>query len=119
MILVDTSVWVDHLRKGDTALSNLLEAEKILCHPLVVGELALGMLRNRRKILSSLQDLPQADVASHDEVMAFIEKASLYGKGIGLIDAHLLASCLITGCPLWTKDARLKSVTAGVGAGVY
>jgi predicted nucleic acid-binding protein len=115
MILVDTSVWVDHLRKSDVRLGELLNTGKVLCHPFVIGELALGMLKNRAMVIASLQDLPQAEVAELSEIMQFIDQAPLYGRGVGFIDAHLLASARLTGCLLWTRDARLKGVAAAMG----
>jgi len=108
MILVDTSVWVQHLRSGSEQLRSLLEEEQVFCHPLVIGELACGMLRNRREILNMLKALPQADVVQHDEVLGFLEVRHLYGRGLGWVDAHLLASTLLTGCSLWTLDKPLR-----------
>lgn len=109
MILVDTSVWVDHLRRGDQQLRSLLDDGHVLCHPFVAGELACGQLRNRSEILSLLSELPNAAVAQHDEVMRLVGGRKLHGKGLGWIDAHLLASALLTHCPLWTKDRALAS----------
>ena len=109
MILVDTSVWVDHLRSPDRALVQLLESGQVLVHPFVVGELALGNLRQRYLILESLQLLPQATVATHDEVLSFIERHRIFELGIGYIDAHLLAATRLTpGATLWTRDKRLR-----------
>jgi predicted nucleic acid-binding protein len=116
MILVDTSVWVDHLRTGDATLAALLESGRVLGHPFVVGELALGHLRQRQTILAALQDLPQATAASDAEVLAFIEQHALVGRGIGYVDAHLLAAARLTGS-LWTRDARLSDVAAQLGLG--
>ncbi len=100
MILVDTSVWVDHLRFGDEALAGLLETGRVLVHPFVIGELALGNLRQRHVILGYLRDLPQVAVASSGEVLQFIERHDLAGLGIGYVDAHLLATTQLTpGCP--------------------
>jgi len=108
MILVDTSVWVDHLRAGDERLATLLEAGRVLAHSFVIGEIALGHLRKREPILSALSRLPQATVATDTEVLMFIEKHSLMGIGIGYVDAHLLASTrLSAGAALWTRDKRL------------
>ena len=116
MILVDTSVWVDHLRATDKTLSGLLENGRVLAHPFVVGELALGNLRQLKAILTSLQDLPQADVASDQEVLHFIERYALPGLGIGYVDAHLLASAQLTaGASLWTRDKRLHRVADELG----
>lgn len=108
MILVDTSVWVDHLRQGDVELARLLEAGRVLTHRFVIGELALGSLQNRISILAALQALPQATVASDVEMLHFIDGHALFGKGIGYIDAHLLAATLLfPGTLLWTRDKRL------------
>lgn len=116
MILVDTSVWVDHLRCGDTALAGLLETGRVLAHPFVTGELALGGLRQRDVVLSALQDLPQASVASDDEVMGFIGQHRLFGLGIGYVDAHLLAAVRLTlGASLWTRDKRLLAAADRLG----
>jgi len=118
VILVDTSVWIDHLRKGDRTLSELLNEGVVLCHPHVVGELACGNLKNRSEILSLLAALPTATVASHDETLRLISDRKLHGKGLGWIDAHLLASALLSKCTLWTKDKALAAVarTCKVGA---
>ncbi len=108
MILVDTSVWINHLRNNDPHLVRLLTENNVLGHPFVRGELALGNLRQRETILAALDNLPQAPVAFTDEVNVFIEKHALYGLGIGLIDAHLLASTRLSGnTRLWTEDKRL------------
>ena len=110
MILVDTSVWIDHLRAGEAELARLLETGLVATHPLVVGELAMGSLRNRDTVLGLLQDLEQAVVASHDEVMAYVSRHRLFGLGIGYVDAHLLASTQLTGATkLWTRDKRLRN----------
>lgn len=111
MILVDTSVWVDHLRRGDARLADLLDENLVLAHPFVAGELALGHLRRRDVVLEALADLPQAVVADHDEVLRFIVKYGLAGSGIGYLDAHLLASVKLTrDARLWTRDRRLSAV---------
>jgi hypothetical protein len=108
LILVDTSVWVDHLRRGDAQLAFLLERGHVLMHPFVVGELACGSLHDRAAVLVLLQDLPAIAVADVDEVLAFIEHRNLHGKGIGYVDAHLLASVALTpGAQLWTRDKSL------------
>lgn len=113
MILVDTSVWIDHLRRGDAALPDALEAGEVLVHPFVVGELACGNLANRKEVLSLLQALPQSPIATDAEVLGFIESQSLMGRGIGYIDAHLLASVALSGgAALWTRDRRLAMVAA-------
>ena len=116
MVLVDTSIWIDHLRYGDAQLSAWLNAGQVLVHPFVTGELALGSLKNRDAILVALQDLPQAQIATHGEVMGFIACESLFGLGIGYIDAHLLAAVRLTpGTSLWTRDKRLLAVASWLG----
>jgi predicted nucleic acid-binding protein len=111
VILVDTSVWVDHLRVGDEILSGLLDAGKVLSHPFVIGELALGCLRQRNLVLATLQDLPQTEVATPREVLHFVEQQGLFGLGIGYVDVHLLAAGRLTaGASLWTRDRRLQDV---------
>jgi len=107
MILVDTSVWVDHLSRGDADLASLLRDEEVICHPFVIGELACGHLRNRQTILELLGTLPRVGVLDHDEVMGFVEMQRLWGSGIGWVDAHLLASALLGGAKLWTRDRAL------------
>lgn len=107
MVLVDTSVWVSHLREGNAELGRLLNDADVVCHPFIVGELACGNLRNRSEILSLLQALPMVILAEHEEVMQFIENYRLMGKGLGYVDVHLLASALMTGVPIWTLDKRL------------
>lgn len=109
MILVDTSVWIDHLRQNEPVLAEILLQNKVLCHPFVRGELALGNLHQRNKILTALDNLPQAPLVFTEEVNFFIEKHQLFGLGIGYIDAHLLASTrLIGNASLWTRDKRLS-----------
>lgn len=107
MILADTSVWVDHLRRGDATLSALLDEGTVLCHPFVIGELACGQLRKRQEILGLLAALPQASVAEHDELLALLERQRLFGRGLGWVDVHLLASTRLSSCRLWTKDKAL------------
>lgn len=116
MILVDTSVWVDHLRVGEAQLAALLEAGRVLMHPFVIGELALGNLRQRASVLALLQNLPAAVVATDQEVMQFIERNSLAGQGIGYADAHLLVSIRLTaGSSIWTRDKRLAAIAIHQG----
>jgi len=110
MTLVDTSVWIAHLRKADPELQFLLHAGEVVCHPFVVEELACGNLANRLEILRLLEDLPQAAVAEHSEILGFIEAYRLMGKGIGLVDVHLLSSSLLSGTSIWTRDKRLREV---------
>lgn len=116
MILVDTSVWIDHLRHGDNTLVKLLNAGQVLAHPFVIGELALGSLRQRDVILDTLNNMPRAKVATDEEVLVLINQSNLYGIGIGYINAHLLASTRLTpGTLLWTRDKRLRAVANQVG----
>jgi predicted nucleic acid-binding protein len=111
MILVDTSVWVDHLHAGDKTLTALLEAGRVLAHSFVIGELALGHLRRREIVLKALSDLPQASVATDAEVLHFIDHHALFGRGMGYVDAHLLAAVRLTaGAELWTNDKKLRGV---------
>lgn len=112
MVLVDTSIWVSHLSKGDARLKTLLEKAEVVCHPFIIGELACGNIANRTEILSWLQALPAASVAKHDEMLRLIESHHLMGRGLGLIDVHLLASALLTRMPLWTADKRLRAASA-------
>lgn len=116
MILADTSVWIDHFRNGNDRLHVLLDQHSILVHPFVIGELALGNLHRRETLLRLLRNLPQGDIASHDEVLYFIESNRLMGRGIGFIDAHLLASVALSGAArIWTFDRRLQAVARGFG----
>jgi predicted nucleic acid-binding protein len=116
VILVDTSVWIDHLRKGNAQLAGLLEAGQVLAHPFVTGEIALGRLRRRDLVLNGLLDLPQAEVASDREVRHFIERYALFGCGIGYVDAHLLAAIRLTAtAALWTRDKHLHAVAHRLG----
>jgi len=116
MILVDTSVWIDHLRKGDEHLIRALGANQVLMHPFIEGELACGNLRNRGEILALLSDLPRAIIASEEEVLFFIERHGLMGRGIGYIDAHLLAATsLEDSARLWTRDKRLLGIAQDLG----
>jgi hypothetical protein len=112
MILVDTSIWVDHLRKGDAELERLLEHGSVLTHPFVIGELALGSIPKRHVFLTSIRDLPKATMAEDDEVLRFISEYSLFGLGVGYVDVHLLAAVKLTpGASLWTRDKQLLRVT--------
>jgi predicted nucleic acid-binding protein len=118
MILVDTSVWVDHLRKGDRGLAALLTASAVVMHPFVLGELACGNLRKREQILALLRDLPRITVATDDEVLFFIERRALMGRGLGYVDVHLLASVALHGTArLWTRDKRLRAAADSLGLG--
>jgi len=116
MILVDTSVWIDHLRHGDVELTKLLNAGRVLTHRFVIGELSLGNLQNRDVVLSTLQNLSQVTFASDSEVLNFIGNNALFGTGIGYIDAHLLAATKLTpGAMLWTRDKRLLAESTRLG----
>jgi predicted nucleic acid-binding protein len=117
VILADTSVWVDHLRRGNARFPEVLRARAIVCHPFVIGELALGYLNPRESILQDLQDLPRCVIASDDEVLHLIGRHGLHGRGIGYVDAHLLAAVRITaGSALWTFDKRLHRVAVELGS---
>lgn len=110
MILVDTSVWVDHFRKSSKRLVELLEEDQVLVHPFVIGELGLGGLVNRDEILRLLEALPVADEATHQETLTTVRRWNLDGRGIGWVDAHLFASALLSDAELWTADNRLALV---------
>ena len=115
MILVDTSVWIDHLRRGDAHLMATLLAGHVLIHPWVIGEIACGTLRERGQVLDLLRSLPLSPVALEDEVLFFIEQYALMGRGIGYVDIHLLASAQLAGARLWTRDKRLAVVANELG----
>ena len=116
MILVDTSIWVDHLRAGDDELRRVLDRGEVLSHPFVIGELALGNLRQRDLVLDALGALPRAGIATDQEVMFFIGEHRLFGLGIGYVDAHLLAAVRLTApAGLWTRDRRLNAVAEDLG----
>lgn len=115
MILLDTSVWVDHLRLDDALVVQVLESGQVAAHAFVIGELACGNLKSRARVIGLLQALPQLPTATDDEVLYFIEKRELMGRGIGYVDAHLLAASTISGSLLWTRDKRLKGIAAEQG----
>lgn len=116
MILVDTSVWIDHLRRGDAELASLLQVGQVLAHPWVTGEIALGHLSRRSEIVGLLNNLPQATSATEFEVLTLIDTRQLFGLGIGYIDAHLLAATMLTAdARLWTRDKRLAAVATRHG----
>jgi hypothetical protein len=117
MILVDTSVWVDHLRSSDQTLSSLLEEGMVACHPWILGELALGSIKKRPEFLQMLGLLPQVDVVEQRKVMAFIERHTLYQRGIGWVDAQLLVSAASWPCRLWSRDKRLAELAKEQGIG--
>jgi hypothetical protein len=107
--LVDTSVWIDHLRRGNARLASTLRKGEVECHPFVIGELACGSLRRRTELLSLLGALPQVPQAQHDEVLAFVASRHLMGRGLGWVDVHLLASAMLGRTALWTLDRRLAA----------
>ena len=108
MILVDTSVWVSHLRHGNSRLQKLLEESRVASHPFIIGELACGNIRNRTEIISLMQSLPMLDAVEHEELLLFIEHNKMMGTGLGFVDVHLLAAAMLAGIPLWTQDKKLK-----------
>ena len=110
MVLVDTSVWVSHLRHGNSRLQKLLDESRVVCHPFIIGELACGNIRNRAEIISLMQSLPMLEVIEHEELLLFIEHNKLMDSGLGFVDAHLLAAAILAGIPLWTQDKKLKQV---------
>lgn len=115
MILVDTSVWIEHFRFGNATLTRALNDSLVLMHPFVVGELACGGFRNRARVLADLVALPAVQTAEQDEVLRLVDDRRLWGKGIGWIDAHLLASALLSDCRLWTLDQRLNGIAGTLG----
>ncbi len=120
MILADTSIWIDHFRRGDNDLVKIIGNDLLLCHPAVIGELALGSLRDRTAVLTFLRAQRETIVATHDEVMTLIERHSVFSMGIGYTDAHLLTSVLLDQrTSLWTRDKRLKLAALKAGAALY
>ena len=115
MILVDTSIWVNHLRRGLPNLAVRLEAGEVLCHPFVIGEISLGHLRQRVEILALIARLPTVLLATQEEVLHFVDSQRLAGSGIGWVDAHLLTSAALAGVPLWTADRRLAAAAHSLG----
>ena len=114
-VLVDTSVWIAHWRAGERRLAQLLEANTVLVHPFVLGEIALGHITSRMDVLADLATLDAPRVAEHGEVLALVERSRLWGRGIGWVDAHLLASALLDRIGLWTLDAPLARVARELG----
>ena len=116
MTLVDTSIWIDHIRARDDRLVTLLQDGQVLTHPFVIGEIALGSLRQRRVVLDLLSNLPRAKTATADEALHFIDEHTLAGTGVGYVDAHLLAAIRLTaGAILWTRDKTLKRIADRIG----
>jgi hypothetical protein len=115
MVLADTSVWIRHFRQAEPNLAGSLAEGLVLMHPIVAGELACGNLKSRAAVLSDLHALPSAQLASHAEVLRLIEDRRLWGRGLGWIDAHLLASALLSHCGFWTLDKRLGEAAAELG----
>ena len=115
MILADTSVWADHLSRGKGGLAALLDREQIEMHPYVIGELACSEIRNRRQILHLLTALPPSVVASDGEALAMIESRKLMGRGLGWVDVHLLASVVLSGSRIWSRDRQLAAAAAELG----
>lgn len=109
MILVDTSIWVTHLREGSRQLEKLLMDAEVMCHPFIIGELACSNIKNRNEIISLLKALPVAQIVDSDEFLFFTDQNNLMGKGIGFVDINLLASAKLAGVKLWTADKRLVS----------
>ena len=109
-ILVDTSVWIKHLRESDKNLIQLLEQGLVACHPFIIGELACGGIKNRHEIINLLNDLPSTDILDHYEIMEFIEYRKIMNIDIGYVDVHLLGSALVSETPLWTLDKSLKKI---------
>jgi len=114
VILVDTSVWVDHLRRRNAMLADRLGRGEVVCHPFVIGEMSLGSLRNRDEVLSLLSELPMASLIPHNEVLALVHRLDLAGRGVGWVDVHLIASAVVDRLRLWTLDRRLASVARAV-----
>ena len=112
MVLIDTSIWIFHLREGHAHLQELLEDGDVLCHRFIIGELACGNIKNRTEVLTLLQALPMIDEAEHAEVLQVIENKTLMGKGLGYIDVHLIASALLAEIPIWTLDKKLKDTAS-------
>jgi predicted nucleic acid-binding protein len=115
MILVDTSVWIDHFHHSDEDLKELLLSNQVCIHPFILGELSCGNISNRKEVLSLLRTLRNIDLVLDEEVILLIEERKLYGKGLGFIDIHLLASAMIHQVPIWTRDKSLKQIAEELG----
>ena len=118
MILVDTSIWINHFNKSNAGLIKLLNSAQVCIHPFVIGELSCGNISNRKEILSHLKSLPLVDTALDEEVFTFIEDKNLYGIGLGFVDVHLLASALIHNVKIWTGDKTLNKVAINLGINI-
>ena len=116
-ILVDTSVWIKHLREGDQNLTQLLEQGLVACHPFIIGEIACGGIKNRHEIIDLLNDLPSTEILDHSDIIDFIENRKIMNKGIGYIDVHLLGSALVSDTPIWTFDKALKKMAFQLSVG--
>lgn len=120
MILADTSIWIDHFRHSDAELHRIIEEDRLLCHPAIIGELALGSLRDRHNVITFLAAQRSTIVATHEEVMTMIEQQGVFSMGIGYTDAHLLASVLLDKrTVLWTRDKRLQTAAGKAGASLH
>lgn len=120
MVLVDTSVWIDHLHVGVPALVDVLERDEVGCHPLVIEELALGSIKRRDEMLDLLSNLAAFPVLTHHEVRHFVDTQQLWGRGLSVLDAHLLGSVrLVGGARLWTRDKRLLAASGAIGVPVF
>lgn len=116
MILVDASIWIDHLHRPEATLVEALGSSHVAQHPMIIGELALGSITDRAVVLDLMNHLPRVQQATHDEVMGFVDERGLYGQGLSLVDAHLLAAVILTpGTWLWTRDKRLRHAAATMG----
>ncbi|NEI74548.1 type II toxin-antitoxin system VapC family toxin [Rhizobium lusitanum] len=120
MILADTSIWIDHFRRGDAELRRIIEDDRLLCHPAIIGELALGSLKDRNSVISFLSGQRTVVVATHEEVMTMIDRHGVFGMGIGYTDAQLLTSVILDQhAALWTRDKRLQAAAERAGASLY
>ena len=118
MVLVDSSVWIEHFRKGHAGLAALLNEASVLMHPFIIGELACGNLKHRDLIVWDLAELPSVVLATHEEALDLLHDRKLYGRGIGWVDVNLIASALLSNCPLWTLDERLKKAAGSAGVAI-